>query len=67
MAANCRNWEGGSRVRESRTLGSVPGAPSNGRPYRERKIIVIRPIGVSKGTRGAAANEFEGPETDRRL
>ncbi len=26
---------GGSRMRESRTYGSVRGAPSNGRPYRD--------------------------------
>ena len=30
------NTQGRSRVRELRTLGSVRGAPSNGRPYRER-------------------------------
>ena len=30
-----RRWtRGGSRMRESRTYGSVRGAPSNGRPYR---------------------------------
>ena len=28
--------QGGSRMRESRTYGSVRGAPSNGRPYRNR-------------------------------
>jgi len=28
--------QGGSRMRESRTSGSVRGAPSNGRPYRDR-------------------------------
>src|SRR5208282_759730 len=27
--------QGGSRMRESRTYGSVRGAPSNGRPYRD--------------------------------
>ncbi len=31
------NTQGGSRMRESRTYGSVRGAPSNGRPYREPK------------------------------
>jgi len=30
------NTQGGSPVRESRTLGSVRGALSNGRPYRDR-------------------------------
>src|SRR5260221_7899878 len=29
------NTQGGSRMRESRTYGSVRGAPSNGRPYRD--------------------------------
>src|SRR6266536_5574452 len=29
---------GGSRMRESRTYGSVRGAPSNGRPYRDRFV-----------------------------
>ena len=31
------NIRGGSRMRESRTYGSVRGAPSNGRPYRNRR------------------------------
>ena len=30
------NTRGGSRMRESRTYGSVRGAPSNGRPYRDQ-------------------------------
>src|SRR6266545_7629209 len=31
---------GGSRMRESRTYGSVRGAPSNGRPYRDRREFI---------------------------
>src|SRR6516162_845492 len=32
------NIQGGSRMRASRTYGSMRGAPSNGRPYRNRGI-----------------------------
>src|SRR6516165_9964764 len=32
------NIRGGSRMRASRTYGSMRGAPSNGRPYRNREI-----------------------------
>ena len=32
------NIRGGSRMQESRTYGSMRGAPSNGRPYRNRPI-----------------------------
>src|SRR5712691_111899 len=31
---------GGSRMRESCTYGSVRGAPSNGRPYRDRRAFI---------------------------
>ena len=31
---------GGSRMRESCTYGSVRGAPSNGRPYRDRREFI---------------------------
>ena len=31
----CRHTRGGSRMRESRTYGSVRGARGNSRPYRE--------------------------------
>src|SRR5271169_357355 len=34
--ASPSDTQGGSRMRESRTYGSVRGAPSNGRPYRDR-------------------------------
>ena len=40
---------GGSRMRESRTCGSVRGARGNSRPYREcasRKAGAIRPVKV---------------------
>src|SRR5437660_5260432 len=33
--------QGGSRMRESCTYGSVRGAPSNGRPYRDRREFII--------------------------
>src|SRR5216683_2178609 len=41
---------GGSRMRESRTYGSVRGAPSNGRPYRDHLA------GVADEQPGAAEN-----------
>lgn len=34
-AACSSSTRGGNRMRESRTYGSVRGAPSNGRPYRD--------------------------------
>jgi hypothetical protein len=37
-----RLTRGGSRMRESRTYGSVRGAPSNGRPYRDREAAKAR-------------------------
>ena len=36
-ARSAVNIRGGSRMRESRTYGSVRGAPSNGCPYRNRR------------------------------
>src|SRR3954453_23929530 len=33
------NIQGGSRMRESRTYGSVRGALINGRPYRDRLLL----------------------------
>ena len=36
--ASRQNIRGGSRMQESCTYGSVRGAPSNGRPYRNREI-----------------------------
>src|SRR3954454_20084836 len=36
------NIQGGSRMRESRTYGSVRGALSNGRPYRDRHCLRMR-------------------------
>jgi hypothetical protein len=35
--------QGGSRMRESRTYGSVRGAPSNGRPYRDPNVSMTKP------------------------
>ena len=35
------NIRGGSRMRESCTYGSMRGAPSNGRPYRNREMTTI--------------------------
>src|SRR5271168_1978285 len=34
------NIRGGSRMQESCTYGSVRGAPSNGRPYRNRCALI---------------------------
>src|SRR5260221_7576864 len=44
--------QGGSPVRESRPPGSVRGAPSNGCPYRERKVY-IQPINGLCATKGS--------------
>ena len=48
--ANCRRLtQGGSRMRESRTYGSVRGARGNSRPYREvrqPKAGAIQPVEV---------------------
>ena len=50
------NIRGGSRMQESCTYGSVRGAPSNGRPYRNREIssgfeasAELRPIDRRRG------------------
>src|SRR5262249_26788738 len=40
---------GGSRMRESRTYGSVRGARGNSRPYRER-VGLLRPLTAAFGT-----------------
>src|SRR5436305_7239585 len=45
---------GGSRMRESRTYGSVRGARGNSRPYREvrqRKARAIQPVQVERKSR----------------
>ena len=44
------NTQGGSRMRESRTYGSVRGARSNGRPYRDHR----RPARPHRRPSGAA-------------
>src|SRR6516162_2654715 len=46
---------GGSRMRESRTYGSVRGAGSNLRPYRDRRLLTCcldQPIGVEESRSG---------------
>src|SRR5262245_30021785 len=52
MLASASNTHGGSRVRESRPLGSVRGAFSNERPYRSA-------CGTSRMTRTSCDIEFE--------
>ena len=43
---------GGSRMRESRTYGSVRGARGNSRPYRESRYIGLKkPVGAPSGPR----------------
>ena len=37
---------GGSRMQESCTYGSVRGAPSNGRPYRNRCLASANSVGA---------------------
>src|SRR5580700_10594591 len=39
-SASPSDTRGGSRMRESRTYGSVRGAFGNGRPYRDRSLLV---------------------------
>ena|SRR5437899_1619642 len=39
---------GGGRMRESCTYGSVRGAPSNGRPYRDRREFIML-LGGARG------------------
>src|SRR5580700_7168719 len=39
-SASPSDTRGGSRMRESRTYGSVRGAFGNGRPYRDRSVLV---------------------------
>src|SRR5271166_1770346 len=50
---------GGSRMRESRTYGSVRGAPSNGRPYRD-------PAGVLQRSEWANLPPGSSPSTPSR-
>src|SRR5215216_6898284 len=45
---------GGSRMRESRTYGSVRGALSNERPYRDRSVRTIRPFDTCATARNRA-------------
>ena len=40
-ATYCRRSRGGSRMRESRTYGSVRGARGNSRPYREYLLLAL--------------------------
>ena len=44
-AASPSNIQGGSRMRECRTSGSVRGVPSNGRPYRNRWAAFVFAVG----------------------
>ena len=41
---------GGSRMRESRTYGSVRGARGNSRPYRESTGLLLRSLTAGYGT-----------------
>ncbi len=51
------NTQGGSRMREFRPYGSVRGAPSNGRPYRDFGIAPNRQIaGVPRSKRARNLN-----------
>ena len=51
---------GGNRMRESCTYGSVRGAPSNGRPYRDRRDFITLIGGAAalaaRGARAAAGD-----------
>src|SRR4029079_18023553 len=51
---------GGSRMRESRTYGSVRGARGNSRPYREAHFDIARAVWWvrSKVTRATATTDF---------
>jgi hypothetical protein len=53
---------GGSRMRESCTYGSVRGAPSNGRPYRDRQNPALPSIArVSRPTRASPSSTGFAP------
>src|SRR5580765_7552946 len=74
MCASTPPTQGRSPVRESRTPGSVRGAPGNGRPYRDssEEIKVDKAAGVDKAESGriGEARKVERDrrnETDRRL
>src|ERR1700745_3799276 len=51
--------QGGSRMREFRTYGSVRGASGNGRPYRDHSLLVsaAQPKGGTVLTRAGTAPE----------
>jgi hypothetical protein len=63
-------------MRESRTYGSVRGAPSNGRPYRVRRVLLrcicllmaVRPEGAGYQWRKIPPGELSiDPVADERL
>src|SRR6266508_4112004 len=54
----------GSRMRESRTYGSVRGAPSNGCPYRDRRELITL-LGGATLSAAVALDRHRGVQKNR--
>src|SRR6266542_1941596 len=55
---------GGNRMRESRTYGSVRGAPSNGCPYRDRRELITL-LGGATLSAAVALDRHRGVQKNR--
>src|SRR5271157_1527497 len=64
-AASPLHTQGGSRVREFRSHGSVRGAAGNSRPYRDRHMLALSFTGFDRAARLAAIPAGESPANRR--